>query len=216
MNQPIEVRDMRIVHVAFRNAYGEASRLVRAQPTPSAARVTFLADHVDFGVALLHGHHESEDTLLYPTLVERVPDQVAITEEVAGEHRDVARALDAVTSACAVWRAEPSRRTGEALADSLDELNAVLRPHLDDEEQKVVPLAAITLTQAEWNAIGQRSVGEIPKAKKAVAFGMVLEPLDKSDRAYMKQSLPAPVRMFYGLTIDRPWKKYAKTLRTGI
>jgi hypothetical protein len=49
----------------------------------------------------------------------------------------------------------------------------------------------------------------------AVAFGMLLEPLDESDRAFMKRGLPLPVRMLFPLLIQRPWKKYASTLREG-
>jgi hemerythrin-like domain-containing protein len=212
---PIEVRDMAIVHRAFRNAYAEAAQLVRAAPTPSAERVTFLADHIDFGIALLHHHHESEDELLYPLLIKRAPERAGTTEEVAHEHQLVQAALDTASSACAAWRRQPSAETGKALADSLDELNVVLQPHLDDEEQKVVPLAAVTLTQAEWDAMGDRARAGIPKDKMPVAFGMLLEPLNEADRAYMKGQLPAPVRILYPLLIQRPWTKYASTLRTG-
>src|SRR3954465_812870 len=133
MTQPIEVRDMGIVHRAFRNAYDESARLLRAGPTPSPDRVAFLADHIDFALALLHGHHESEDALLYPALVERVPDQAATTQEVADEHKAVAVAPDDTTNTCKRWRTIPSAENGEALAASLDHLNAVLTPHLDDE-----------------------------------------------------------------------------------
>ena len=31
----------------------------------------------------------------------------------------------------------------------------------------------------------------------------------------MTRGLPAPVRMLYPVLIDRPWKKYATTLRNG-
>jgi hypothetical protein len=44
---------------------------------------------------------------------------------------------------------------------------------------------------------------------------MILEPLDEADRAYMMKTPPAPVRMLYPFMIERPWKKYASTLRTG-
>ena len=213
--QPIEVRDMRIVHITFRNAYDESARLVRASPTPSPGRVTFLADHIDFGVEMLHHHHESEDQLLYPTLIERVPEQAATTEEVAHEHLLVAEAIDAVSTACAAWRRQPSAETGGALAASLDNLNAVLQPHLDDEEQKVVPLAAVTLTQKEWDALGEHARATIPRKMLPIAMGMMLEPLDEADRAYMKSQLPAPVRLLYRFMIQRPWTKYATTLRTG-
>jgi hemerythrin-like domain-containing protein len=213
--QPIDVREMAIVHRTFRRAYDEAARLVRAAPAPSSERVTFLADHIDFGLALLHVHHEGEDELLYPKLIARVPDQAPMTEKVEHEHELIKTALDAASAATAAWRARPSAETGEALAASLDDLNLVTQPHLDDEEQKVVPLAAVTLTQQEWDAMGKHAVAQMPKNKRIIAFGMLLEPLDDSDRVRMMKALPTPVRMLYPLLIERPWKKYAATLRNG-
>jgi hypothetical protein len=213
--EPIDVRDMAIVHRTFRKAYDESARLVRAAPTPSPARVTFLADHIDFAIAALHIHHEGEDELLYPKLIERIPDQAPMTEEVEHEHQLIKTALDAVSAACATWRQGPSAETGEALAATLDQLNTVTQRHLDDEEQKVVPLAAVTLTQQEWDALGKHGVGQIPRNKRGIAFGMILDPLSEDDRAYMMRVLPAPVRMLSPFLIERPWKKYASTLRTG-
>jgi hypothetical protein len=213
--QPIDVRDMAIVHRTFRNAYEESARLVRAAPAPSPGRVTFLADHIDFGIAALHHHHEGEDELLYPKLIERVPEQAPMTEQVEHEHLAIKTALDAASAACAAWRQRPSAETGEALAAALDHLNVVVQPHLDDEENKVVPLAAVTLTQQEWDAMGKQGVAWIPRNKRGIAFGMILEPLDEADRAYMMRSLPAPARMLYPFLIERPWKKYASTLRAG-
>ena len=213
--QPIDVRDMAIVHRTFRNVYEEAARLVRAEPAPSPARVRFLADHIDFGLAALHHHHEGEDKLLYPKLIERVPEQAAMTEQVEHEHLLIKTALEAASAACAAWRQRPSAQTGEALAATLDHLNAVAQPHLDDEEQKVVPLAAVTFTQQEWDEMGKHGVAWIPRNKRGVAFGMMLEPLDAADRTYMLRHVPAPVRLLYPVLIGRPWKKYAATLRFG-
>jgi len=120
---------------------------VRAAPAPSPGRVTFLADHIDFAIKMLHVHHKGEDELLYPKPIERVPEQAPMTEEVEHEHQLIATALDDASAACAAWRQRPSAETGEALAAALDRLNAVAQRHLDDEEQKIVPLAAVTLTQ---------------------------------------------------------------------
>jgi hemerythrin-like domain-containing protein len=213
--QPIDVRDMAIVHRTFRNVYEESARLVRAAPTPSPERVTFLADHIDFALAALHHHHEDEDELLYPRLIERAPEQAPMTEHVEHEHLLIKTALDAASAACAAWRGRPSAETGEALAAALDHLNTAVQPHLDDEEQKVVPLAAVTFTQQEWDEMGERGAAWIPRNKRGIAFGMILEPLSQADRAFMMRSLPAPIRLLYPILIDRPWKKYAATLRTG-
>src|SRR6516162_8924701 len=213
--QPIDVRDMAIVHRTFRNAYEESARLVRAAPSPSPGRVTFLADHIDFGIAALHHHHEGEDELLYPKLIERVPDQAPMTEQVEHEHLAIKTALEEASAACAAWHQRPSTETGEALAASLDHLNQVVQPHLDDEEQKVVPLAAVTLTQKEWDAMGRSGMSKVPRKKRAIAFGMMLDALDEEERAYMLKTVPAPMRMLMPLMIERPWRKYAATLRAG-
>ena len=214
-SQPIDVRDMAIVHCTFRKGYAEAALLVRAAPAPSPERVTFLADHIDFSIAVLHIHHEGEDELLYPKLIERLPEQASMTEEVEREHELVKAALDTVSTACTKWRTQPSAETGEELAGALDQLDSVAERHLDDEEQKIVPLAAVTLTQQEWDDLGKHSVAQLPRNKRPIAFGMILEPLNEADRAFMKNILPGPVRLLYPLLIDRPWKKYAATLRTG-
>ena len=214
-SEPINVRDMAIVHRLFRQVYDEAARLVRAAPAPSPGRVTFLADHIDLTLAGLHSHHQDEDTLLYPKLIERAPEQAPMTEQVEHEHQLITVALDAASAACAAWRKRPSAETGEALAASLDHLNETVQPHLDDEEQKVVPLAAVTLTQQEWDAMGKAGMSKMPRRKRGIAAGMMLDALDEDDRAYMLKSIPAPMRMLMPLLVQRPWKKYAATLRTG-
>jgi hemerythrin-like domain-containing protein len=178
-------------------------------------RVTFLADHIDLVLRGLHSHHQDEDELLYPKLIERAPEQAPMTEHVEHEHQVIATALDAASGACATWRQQPSAQTGEALAAALGHLNEVVQPHLDDEEQKVVPLAAVTLTQQEWDGMGKRGMSPVPRNKRAIAAGMMLEPLDADDRAFMMKHVPAPLRMFFPFMIERPWKKYEATLRTG-
>ena len=188
---------------------------MRAAPAPSPERVTFLADHIDFAILALHHHHEGEDELLYPKLIERVPEQAPMTEEVEHEHELIKTALDATSAACATWCQRPSAETGEALAAALDHLNVVVQPHLDDEEQKIVPLAAVTFTQQEWDAMGKHGAAWVPRNRRGIAFGMMLDPLGEADRAHMMRNLHAPVRMLYPFLIERPWKKYAATLRTG-
>ncbi len=165
VEHPIDVRDMAIVHRTFRNSFSEAAQFVRANPTPSAERVGFLGEHIDFAIGMLHHHHEAEDELLYPLLAQRVPDQAEMVNTIEAQHHAVTGAIDAVTTASNTWRASPTVDTGQALAAYLDELNAVLQPHLDDEEQRIVPLAAITVTQKEWDAMGESVVASIPTAK---------------------------------------------------
>jgi Hemerythrin HHE cation binding domain len=212
---PIEVRDMRIIHETFRRVYEESAGLVRANPTPSPGRATFLSDHIAFGLTMLHHHHEGEDQILYPLLVQRVPDHATRTEQIDREHQDVKVTIDTAQSACAAWRAAPTAESGERLASSLDNLNAALVPHLDNEEREIVPLAAVTVTQKEWDALAKHGIAAIPGNKKLIAFGMILEPLSPVDRTFMLSNAPRPVQWLYRLVGRRAWDKYATTLRTG-
>ena len=129
--QPIDVRDMRIIHATFRAAYTQSAQLLRANPTPSPQRVAFLSDHVDFGLQMLHHHHESEDELLYPLLERRVPEQAERTEQIDHEHLQIATAIDAALGCSADWRAHATAANGEALASSLDQVGPVSRTVLD-------------------------------------------------------------------------------------
>jgi hemerythrin-like domain-containing protein len=210
---PIEVRDMAIVHRTFRAFYDESARLVRAETDPTPERVDFLADHIALGLTLLHHQHESEDLLLWPKLLERAPAKSVVVQQVADQHLGVAAAVDRVSAACEAWRRNPGADEREELASSLVALNAALQEHLDDEEQKVVPLAAVTLTQDEWNAMGEHSRAGIPKDKMFIAFGMLLEPLSDEDRRYMLSEVPAPVKLLWRFVGQRNWRKYAARLR---
>ena len=211
----IDVRDIFFVHGAFRRGFAESASLVRANPMPSAARVSFLAHHIDFSIRFLHIHHEGEDALLYPLIEERVPDQAANAERVDQEHLVVSDTANTVSSACSAWRAQPTPATAEALAVALTALEEILNSHLDDEERDIVPLAATTLSQQEWNALGEHGIAQIPRKLRPIAFGMLTEPLDANDKAFMTRALPAPIKLFYGAMIQRPWTKYANTLRNG-
>ena len=44
---------------------------------------------------------------------------------------------------------------------------------------------------------------------------MMLDALDEEERAYMLKTIPAPMRMLMPLLVERPWRKYAATLRDG-
>jgi hypothetical protein len=71
----------------------------------------------------------------------------------------------------AAWRERLSAETGEALATALDQLNSVIERHRDDKEQKVVPLAAVTLAQEEWGAVGKHGVAQILRNKRGSLSG---------------------------------------------
>jgi hypothetical protein len=50
--------------------------LVTEVPEGDVAQVAIVADHVAWMVTFLHAHHEGEDLLVWPRLLERVPVKI--------------------------------------------------------------------------------------------------------------------------------------------
>jgi hemerythrin-like domain-containing protein len=59
------------------------------------------------------------------------------------------------------------------MAELYDELYVALAEHLDAEEQRLLPIAARTVTQAEWERMGEAARAGTPKGKQFVVFGMI-------------------------------------------
>jgi hemerythrin-like domain-containing protein len=212
---PIEVRDMAIVHRTLRTTFNESAQLVRAETDPTPARVAFLSNHIALTLDLLHLHHDGEDEKLWPVLTKRAPDEAEMVREVADQHAAVDSSIGQIRALLAAWRESPNSSAQGALADSLESLTEVLSAHLDDEERLVVPLAAVTMTQDEWNAIGEHARASIPQEQIFLVFGMLLEPLSEDDRAFMLAPLPPPVRELWTTMGEPGWRQYASQLRAA-
>lgn len=123
------------IHDQFRAAARELMRLVAASAFGAGERLfTQLA-------AVLHHHHHAEEDMLFP-LVHRLtgvaPDQLQT------DHDEMTAAIEAVQHAIA---------KREGVADAITRFHDILVPHLDREEQLVIPVL-LELPPAElWNQL---------------------------------------------------------------
>jgi iron-sulfur cluster repair protein YtfE (RIC family) len=175
----IDTREMIAVHTAFRREFDQAPALVRAVPAGNRARTSRVADHVQLALDMLHHHHTGEDRLLWPKLLERVPAELAPTVELMErQHEGVHAELVQATAALERWRAGEGEVDRDELAASLERLTALLIEHLAAEEERILPLAAQSLTQAEWDEIGAEGMAGIPKKHLPMVFGMIMADAD--------------------------------------
>ena len=132
-----------------------------------------VADHLDYIGRSLHHHHTAEDELAWPLLLERVPDELApIVELMESQHERVDGLLGEIAEVTPAWRASASAVDRDRLADLTDTLYAHVAEHLDAEEERLLPIAARTLTEEEWKAIGLRAKNSSPRADLTLTFGM--------------------------------------------
>jgi hypothetical protein len=159
---------------------------------------------------LLGHHHAGEDRLLWPKLTARVPAAVAPT--IAGmerQHEVIHGLLEAVDRQTTSWAACPEAAARTQLADSLSRLTDALEEHLDAEEATVLPLAAETLSLAEWRELEEDGLKEMPKRDLAFVSGMIMHHADPACLAVLLARAPAPVRVFGSLVGPRSYARRA-------
>jgi hemerythrin-like domain-containing protein len=193
--QPIDVHDMVVAHRVFRREFRDLSLLIRRVAAGDIARAAVVAGHARLVLSGLHLHHTSEDDLLWPKLLERAAPSAELVQHVQAQHARIEGRLDTIASLLRRWEAEARPAVGEETADAFLDLHALAVEHLDDEERTILPIAARTLTQDEWTAIGKAGVDKMTRAELPLMFGAVMEDATTDERAEMLAVLPAPVRL---------------------
>ncbi|WP_236654358.1 hemerythrin domain-containing protein [Streptacidiphilus anmyonensis] len=208
-------QEMVVVHRVFRREAALLPRLVRAVPEGDTARAGLLAAYVREYLDGLHIHHRTEDELLWPLLRARVEqgDLVARMEE---QHELIDASLAAVTRQLPLWERVADRTTGDPLAAALDDHHAVLLRHLDDEERLLLPLVTDHLTVAEWSLVGKRGMEHIPKEKRLLALGAILEDATEPEAAFFLSQVPALGRLLWRVVGRRQYAAHCRELRGAL
>ncbi len=190
-----DTSDMAAVHKVFRLSLDSAPELVGSAAGDDVRRA-LIANYYDNVGAFLTAHHDGEDQLVYPLLIERAPDHRAVLELGERQHEDVLPLKDAVTASVDSWRAQGDSQAPRLLR-SLQALDDVLSPHLDYEEAEVVPLATEHLTVEEWGALPGHTLGTFDGDKVWLIMGLVRENFTQEQRDAMLEHLPPPARQMW-------------------
>jgi len=205
----IDVRDMVMAHDAFRRALRSGASLVGAVGDGDRKRAGVLADHLEFMLGMLVHHHEGEDQLLWPVLLQRVPGELAsVVHLMQSQHEAMHEALDEASALVPQWRSNPTSEASRRLADRVEHLVVLMDEHLQDEEKHLLPIAARTVTQPEWDAIADHNVKAVPLSKVPVAFGLFMQIGDREVVAQALANAPVPIRLLLRLTARRAWRRY--------
>jgi hemerythrin-like domain-containing protein len=193
-----DVRDMFAVHEAFRRGLREAGPQIAAIDGDQERAARFAAYLGDL-LWLLHAHHDGEDELLYPLLVERVPDEHALFDEMDAQHRGVTDALSACLSANTSYGESASTTNARALREACDTLGATLEGHLDQEEIDILPLAQVWITPEEWGQLPGHAMRSYQGLRLWMPLGLVTEAMPDDLRVGIESHLPPPVAsMWFG------------------
>lgn len=208
---PADVRDMLVVHEAFRQSYARLPELVRQARPGDVARAAVVADHAHLIEEFLHLHHKGEDELLWPKLLERAGDRLGkAVELLERQHVEIAALLEESAQRLAVWRARPTQEAGEELAGSLERLGTLLTEHLGIEEKDVLPVVPEYVTAQEWHQLGDHAINALPKNKLPIVFGMLASLADAEVVELMLSTAPLIPRLIMPVLGPRAYARHVR------
>jgi hemerythrin-like domain-containing protein len=207
-------RDMIVLHNMFRREFKAIPGLVIDVPEGARARVAVVADHVAWMVTFLHAHHEGEDQLVWPKLLERIPAEIdSLIHTMEAQHAGLARALNSLDARAAEWRSTAAAEERGAVADAATALLPPIAEHLDLEEKQVLTLIDRYLTDEEWKQVGGSGLKKMSFGQVAVAFGMILTDATSTQVQIMRNTIPRIPWTVFSLLGPRRYAKYAARLR---
>jgi iron-sulfur cluster repair protein YtfE (RIC family) len=196
-------RDMVMVHRAFRREFGLLPQLVLATAPHDRERAQLVAAHAEEMISALGAHHEGEDDLLWPRLRERAVIDPEVIDRMEAQHAGVAAVLTAVHPLLASWKHDADVSAARELAGRFAELAERLDEHLADEEQEILPIVERCITVGEWSELAEHGLASMPKRRRLVLLGHILEEASSEESVLFLGKLPPPVRVAYRL-IGRP------------
>ncbi len=208
-----DTRTMGIVHSALRRDLARARLVLSGERPLAEERRQALADHLAWMMAFLDRHHTSEDEGLHPLVLRKNPAARELLEDMDADHHRIHPAMERVAGAAGALRT-PSATAPSELLTAIEELQAVLNPHLRREEEEAMPLVASSITAADWHTWDQEhNIKVLSFGELADAGLWTLDGQDPVSRTLMSQAVPRPalfvITTFFGpryrRKTDRLW-----------
>lgn len=208
-----DTSDMIGVHHVFREAMAVAPRLVASVAPGDTERAEVVATYYRNVLAMLHAHHEGEDQLMTPRLLERCPERADAITRVASQHHGLVDAVTAVQRQIPGWAEDPAIETGAKLAAALATVGAQLTIHTDDEEREILPIAARCMNVAEWGELPAHSMRSFSGDKLWLVLGLVQEQMTPEQVASMEANMPPQLADFWSGMGRQLFKEFVADLR---
>jgi hemerythrin-like domain-containing protein len=120
-------------HHGFRRDLSRFQRALEKVARGDGSRIEALRDEWKNLCMTLHAHHHAEETGIFPDIITKQPSLGAVIDQLSADHLRIDPLLDRGEAAFAKL---PD--TKQALA-IVDELLALLDPHLATEEREIIP-----------------------------------------------------------------------------
>ena len=189
---------MPAVHRVFRSSLASAPQLI-ASTAGDDDRRAVVANYYSNLMAFLEVHHDGEEQLVFPLLIDRAPETREFVEEAASQHTEIVGLMKAARAGVDSWETGGDPHAPTA-AQSLRDLDTRLSAHLDEEEVQILPLVEQHLTAGEWGKLPDHAMGSFEGDKIWLIMGLIRENFTQDQRDMMLSAMPPPARKMWETT----------------
>jgi hemerythrin-like domain-containing protein len=207
---PIPTSEHSRVLIAMHKAMrADSQRLIRAVDTLPAGdthQAAALGRAFAAIVGLIHDHHWTEDDVMYPFLLERVPTFESDALRLEDDHVELDAAMARINARFRLLGHQLSARlwqdTRSHLLDEAAAFDRVLVDHLDREEAVVVPPFESMLSEADQHTLQKEEAKLATYRHMRLAVPWVLANASPEEEASLRATAPR----LLGVIQDRVWE----------
>ena len=195
----------RVIHAAVRRDLDRLEAALRTFPDGDRSRAAGLLRGWDNLDAQLRKHHEQEDELIWPMLLQAGVDAVLL-REMEEEHQQMADALQRTDAAMQRFGSAATRSDALTAADSMVATQVVVERHLQHEEQELEPALRPHLETPEWRAVEKRLRAGSP-VEGGRMFAWLLDGSGPDADGFLRSMVPRPVLFVLSRVLGRGYHR---------
>ncbi|WP_327358819.1 hemerythrin domain-containing protein [Streptomyces sp. NBC_01304] len=194
---PGHLHGFALMHVAMRR---DARRLTAAAPALTGAGLAGAGEWWQRLRGVIDWHHRSEDELLWPELLRKLPECADQARKLADDHTELDAAMDGVSAAL--------RPGGDpaAVAPAAGRFGEVLHAHLKDEEDIVFPVF-MRLEPRDYLNLEQRLVRTAPPKVLTYLPPWMFDGAGEASVRHVSATMPPPVRLLGRTVLRRRYER---------
>lgn len=195
----------RVIHSAVRRDLDRLAAALAVAPDGDRARAGDLRRAYAHLHAQLKHHHEQEDELVFPAL-SRLGIDTLLLEEMDSEHVAMAEALDSTATLMEQYAGTGSTADAAAARTEVERTRAVVERHLAHEENELEPLIRPHLESAEWKQV-EKGFRKAPPTTIGRFFAWLTDGMDPESQSYLRSTIPRPVILGFSNVFGRQYHR---------
>jgi hemerythrin-like domain-containing protein len=211
---PLDFNGMYMAHHAFRRDLVRFAAAARNTPVEAIDVWRALAVRWEQFGDILHHHHTTEDTTLWPQLLDLADASGRETlEAMEAEHELIDPLLAACAAGFAAMAQAPDEETRQQLAETTATARDTLSDHMRHEETEALPLVQALLSAEGWDRV-EKAAGEGQSLKKlAFLVPWVADGLTPAQLEIAYRTVGQGFRVFLALVRGRYTRREAVAFR---